>query len=211
MEAAVLDIPEKYRDVCLKKLQPSAKSRLPLDEQAKLYNDLMEHTNEGWAFFAPAGYSKTTCSWGLYKYALAYNFTRIEQLGGGRYEWVVNEGRRQAYYPPCYVYNESVPEWITRIQASWDGEPKPRLTFEKIKKARQDGFKPRVFLSEIDKIKEASEWNLNQIFMLFDAIDKHKGQLVFDSNLSKQQFVDRFGDAIARRVKENCNIREYGF
>lgn len=114
-------------------------------------------------------------------------------------------------YPLCYVYQVSVPEWIARIQASWDGGPKPRLSFDKIKKARQDGFTPRVFLSEIDKIKQASEWNLNQIFMIFDAIDVHRGQLVFDTNLSKRQFVDRFGDAIARRVKENCNIREYGF
>jgi hypothetical protein len=102
---------------------------------------------------------------------------------------------------------------LAKIQASWgdDAAPKPRLSFDKIDKARRDGFVPRVFLEEIDKIKEGSEWNTNMIFTLVNAVDKHKGQLVIDTNLSKRQFMDRFGEAIYRRVKENCNMKEYGF
>ena len=69
---------------------------------------------------------------------------------------------------------------------------------------------PRVFLEEIDKVKP-SEFSINQIFRLFDVIDRNECQLVIDTNLSRQQFMDVFGEPIARRVKENCRIKECGF
>jgi hypothetical protein len=61
-----------------------------------------------------------------------------------------------------------------------------------------------------DKIKP-SEFSINQIFRLFDALDRHQCQLVLDTNLSTAQFTDMFGEPIARRVKENCHVKEYGF
>jgi hypothetical protein len=81
---------------------------------------------------------------------------------------------------------------------------------EKIEEAVRRGFKPRVFLEELDKIKP-SEFAINQIFRIFDALDRHRGQLVIDTNLSKQEFMDIYGEPIARRVKENCRMKEYGF
>jgi hypothetical protein len=207
-------IPAKYRDVRLSQLQPSKLSRLPFEDQVKLYKDVNEKKLEGWAFFAPAGYSKTTVSWGLFKYALLENLQIA--LWTGKSEYVRRgcmEGPRLQNYNPCYVYQESVPEWLEKIQASWGEErvAPPRLNFEQIARAERDGFRPRVFLEEIDKIKEGSEWNTNKIFTLLNAVDKHKGQLVLDTNLSRRQFMDRFGEAIYRRVKENCNMREFGF
>ena len=209
-------IPAKYRDIIPSKLQPSKLSRLPMEDQAKLYADInsKEHRLEGWAFFAPAGYSKTTVSWALFKYAIHQNLKVA--LWTGQMEYVRRgwgDPPRLQHYTPCYVYQESVPEWLEKIQASWgvDGAVPPRLNFEQIGKAERDGFRPRVFLEEIDKIKEGSEWNTNKLFTLLNAIDKHKGQLVLDTNLSRQQFLDRFGEPIYRRVNEDCNIREYGF
>jgi hypothetical protein len=78
---AFREIPAKYRDVRLSKLEPSTKSRLPLEDQRKLYEDVNAHRLEGWAFFAPAGYSKTPVSWGLYKYALFDNLLRAVNTG----------------------------------------------------------------------------------------------------------------------------------
>jgi hypothetical protein len=208
-------VPTKYQDVNPWHIQPSTKSRLPLEDQAKLYKDIQDHPLEGWAFFAPAGYSKTTCSWALYRYALGMNLKRA--IYTGKEEWIRvahMESRPVRYWTPCYIWQTAVPEWLERIQASWDEDSKvtpPALSFDKIEKARRDGFTPRVFLEEIDKIKEGSEWNTNKLFTLINAIDKHKGQLVLDTNLSRRQFMNRFGEAIYRRVKENCNMREFGF
>jgi hypothetical protein len=211
-------IPLKYRDIIPSKLQASTKSNLPLAEQTKLYAEINAKPLEGWAFFAPAGYSKTTCSWAIFKHALLANLKHAIISGQEEFKsrGFMHPGpslRNLRLFTPCYVWHVSVPEWLERIQASWDDPTvaKPALTSEKIEKARKSGFTPRVFLEEIDKIKEGSEWATGKLFNLINEIDKHKGQLVLDSNLSKQQFLARFGEPFCRRVKENCNMREFGF
>ncbi|HEV2399384.1 MAG TPA: hypothetical protein VGS27_20725 [Candidatus Sulfotelmatobacter sp.] len=209
---AVAEIPEKFRWVD-QKIQPNSQSRLPLEEQAKLYKEITskEKRLEGWAFFAPAGYGKTTASWLLYKYAIRENIAHA--LWNGKMEFTGGDSRTVLPYWPCYCWHIVLPEYLQQIQASWNDESvvRPKLIFDKFEKAKQDGFRPRLFLEEIDKIKEGSEWANNTLFTLFNAVDKHKAQLVFDTNLSKQQFMNRFGEPIARRVKENCNVREWGF
>ena len=211
-DAACELIPMKYRGITPSKLEANPKSHLPLAEQTKLYAEINAKPLEGWAFFAPAGFSKTTCSWAIFKHALLANLKRAVITGQEEY---VRPGptRRIRLFTPCYVWHVSVPEWLERIQASWDDPmvEKPALTAEKIEKDRRAGFVPRVFLEEIDKIKEGSEWATGKLFNLLNEIDKHKGQLVLDSNLSKQQFLARFGEPFCRRVKENCNMREFGF
>src|ERR1700693_441103 len=99
-------------------------------------------------FLRTAGYSKTTVSWGLYKYALFDNLQHA--LNTGKSEWL-RVGRFEShgvrYWTPCYVYHEAVPEWIEKIQASWDEESRtapPALSFDKLERARREGFTPRV-------------------------------------------------------------------
>jgi hypothetical protein len=208
---AVAEIPEKFRGVN-EKIQPSTKSRLSLEEQAKLYKEITQDKkwNEGWAFFSPAGYGKTTVSWLLYKYAIRENLQHALWTGQSEHAlfWCRDHG-----YTPCYCWHIVLPEYLAQIQASWtdDTVERPKLIFDKFAKAKEQAFRPRLFLEEIDKIKEGSEWANNILFTLFNAVDKHKAQLVFDTNLSKQQFMNRFGEPITRRVKENCNVREWGF
>jgi hypothetical protein len=212
-DRACQEIPEKYRDIVPSKLQASKLSRLPAEEQTKLYAEINSKPLEGWAFFAPAGYSKSTCSWALYKYALRENLVRASLTGNEEHIYREPGVRQIRYYTPCYVWHISVPEWLEQIQRTYS-DPKaqlPRLDSSKIAKARRDGFTPRVFLEEIDKVKEGSEWVTNKLFNLINEIDAHKGQLVIDSNLSRQQFMLKFGEPFYRRIKENCNMREFGF
>jgi hypothetical protein len=54
------DIPEKYKPVQLTNLKASEKSRLPMIQQTELYDEMRTNSTSGWAFFLPAGYSKTT-------------------------------------------------------------------------------------------------------------------------------------------------------
>jgi hypothetical protein len=209
---AVSMIPEKFRWVD-EKIQPNPKSRLPLEEQRKLYAEITDRIKrlEGWAFFSPAGFGKTTASWLLYKYAIKQNLAHA--LWTGQQEWVVRDAPRSVYVTDCYCWHIVLPEYLQQIQASWtdDSVARPKLIFDKFEKAKQQGFRPRLFVEEIDKIKEGSEWANNIIFTLFNSVDKHQAQLVFDTNLSRQQFMNRFGEPIYRRVKENCNMREWGF
>ena len=203
-------IPEKYRGIIPSKLAPSEKSRLPMEEQAKLYDEIRANPLSGWAFFAPAGYSKTTCSWALHKLAYAENLKKCAALPMGG-EWHIQQPG-EPHWHRCYVWRKSVPDLLAQQFACMDDRkaPKPDVSVEKIEKAVRDKITPRLFLEEIDKIKP-SEYAINQLFRIFDVIDRHKGQLVLDTNLSKKQFMDIFGEPIVRRIKENCIVKEYGF
>jgi hypothetical protein len=213
-EAACDEImPARYRQVNPKTLQPSKLSRLPLEEQAKLYKEINERPLEGWAFFAPAGYSKTTVSWALFKHALRENLLRA--IITGQSENIKRGGMdrpRLLTWTPCYCWHVVVPDWLKQIQQSWnENVAPPVVSSDKMAKARRDGFVPRLFLEEIDKCKEGSEWATNEFFLLLRALDEEKGQLVLDTNLTRQQFLNRFGETAYRRVKQLCNMREYGF
>lgn len=216
------NIPTKYKDFKLETLQPSDKSRLPLDEQRKLYDELREHPLDGYAFFAPAGFSKTVSSTVLYRKAVAENMTKwwktiYTQNDYQAMEWrSAKPGSREWYNPPpdiprIFVWRKSMPELLQQHFDMFEGrDVKPDITIEKIDQGVKKGLTPRVFIEEIDKVKP-SDFSVNQIFRLFNVIDCHQCQLVFDTNLSKRQFMDTFGEAIYRRVKENCRMKEYGF
>jgi len=217
-------IPPKYRGFNLRYLQPSDKSRLSLEEQAALYEELGAHPLDGWAFFAPAGYSKTVCSTVLYREAVFANlmewWTKMYAKDDYQsFEWPKNAGfytgKPEPEVPRIYVWRKSVPDLLQQHFDMFNAEDrenavKPDITAEKIQQGIDKGLTPRVFLEEIDKVKP-SEFSINQIFRLFDVIDRNECQLVIDTNLSRQQFTDVFGEPIARRVKENCHIKEYGF
>lgn len=215
-------VPVKYREFSLETVQPSTKSRLPLEEQAKLYVEMKEHPLEGWAFFAPAGYSKTVSSTVLYRKAVAENMTKwwntiYIKNDYQAFEWRCAEpGSREWYNPPpdiprIFVWRKSMPDLLQQHFDMFEGQDvKPDITAQKIEQGLKKGLTPRVFIEEIDKVKP-SEFSINQIFRLFDVIDRNQCQLVLDTNLSRQQFLDMFGEPIYRRVKENCRMKEYGF
>jgi hypothetical protein len=219
-------IPVKYQGFRLVDLQPNKKSRLPLEEQQKLYDEMREHPLDGWAFFAPAGYSKTVSSTVLYRKAVEANLLKWwnelyikndyqafewRNVSPGSWEW----HHPTPQVPRIYVWRKSVPDLLQQHFDMFNAEDrsevaKPDITAEKIQEGLNKGLTPRVFLEEIDKVKP-SEFSINQIFRLFDVIDRNQCQLVIDTNLSRQQFLDMFGEPIYRRVKENCRMKEYGF
>jgi hypothetical protein len=200
---SMADIPEKYAWVRLAQLKASEMSRLPILQQTALYDELRAKPTSGWAFFSPAGYSKTTCSIALYRRAIVENLHRSWELYSDR-SWLAAQ--------KLHVWRKSVPDLFAQIFARYDDKtaPQPDITVEKIQAAKNEGFTPRVFLEEIDKQK-ITEHTAHQMFRLVDALDRHVCQIVLDSNLSTQQFLDMYGEPIARRIKENCIIKEYGF
>jgi hypothetical protein len=195
-----------------------------------LYDELRANQDSGWAFFAPAGYSKTTCSYALWKNAVFANLRKLWELDPTRCELWSSEfiphpnggynqrGPNKLRVPRIFVWRKSVPDLLQQHfdrMNMGEGEdatfvPKPDISVENIEKAVRAGMKPRVFLEEIDKIKP-SEYAINQLFRIFDALDRHKGQIVLDTNFSKEQFKNVFGEMITRRVKENCIVKEFGF
>jgi len=67
-------IPAKYRFATMKDLKVDTKlSRLPAGIQEQVLAKMRANQLNGYAFFAPAGFSKTTFSYALYERAIAAN------------------------------------------------------------------------------------------------------------------------------------------
>ena len=81
-----------------------------------------------------------------------------------------------------------------------------------ISKAAQKGYRPSLFLEEIDKVSY-TKFKTDCLFELFDAIYENNGQLVFNTNLTPVEFEEQFGckdgPAIIRRIAETSNMYNF--
>lgn len=87
------------------------------------------------------------------------------------------------------------------------GAPMPTVTREKILKAVKLGFRPRLFLEEIDKIK-GTETRFNNLFEIVDTLYEAQGQLVLNTNMTMAEFSAAYGAAFERRIAEMCNVKD---
>ncbi|MDP9159244.1 MAG: hypothetical protein M3O09_03320 [Acidobacteriota bacterium] len=186
------NVPPHDLFVDLATLQPNDKSRLPAERQQKIIVDLRKDPLKSYAFFGPAGTSKTTFSVGLYRIALHYS---------PYHTWRISAKT---------LMDEYVTEATTR--ESNGKPPKPTVNRAKIACAATSGKVPRLFLEEIDKVK-LTEFKINSLFEIFDAMYENQGQLVFNTNMTIAKFGEYFGPetgpAMVRRVGEMCEIYDF--
>lgn len=195
------NVPPHDRFVDLKTLSPSENSQLPLEVQKKLIEGLRNNPDRGYAFFGPAGTSKTTFAVAIYCHVLSKHLRKVGHL------------------TPPSIWRVSVKTLLDEYVAyatgnGLDGKsaPRPMVDRRKISAAAAAGFKPRLFLEEIDKVK-FTEFKENALFELIDAVYENKGQLVFNTNLSPSNFAQLFSSessgAIARRIGEMCEVKDF--
>ena len=79
------------------------------------------------------------------------------------------------------------------------------MTVEKIAHIREYGRTPRLFLEEIDKVKETESRRAN-LFEVLNAMHDYDGQLVVNSNLTPKEFEKQFGDDLAWRIGDMCKV-----
>jgi DNA replication protein DnaC len=200
-------IPPKYREVQLWTLKPSEHSMLPLEQQAALIKQLQAAPNASWAFFGPAGTSKTTFAIALYKQAL---FQDLKQ-----------RFRREDWYDKGFCWRITAKHLLEEIhnydynRERYDEEgnrmsspPVPTVTRDKIIKAAKKGYRPRLFLEEIDKVK-GTETRFNNLFEIVDTLYEQKGQLVLNTNMTLAEFSGTYGAAFERRVAEMCTVKDF--
>jgi hypothetical protein len=196
-------VPKHDQHVFLETLEPSTKSNLSLERQAEVIERIRAEPDASYAFFGPAGTSKTTFSVALLEDALFCNPTACEEgLGDRQYIWRTS----------AKSLADEHHAFTTGKQVNGRYVPEPTVTRRKIVKRSQNGHVPRLFLEEIDKVVY-TEFRANMLFELVDSIYETKGQLVFASNLSLAEFVALFppsvGEPIARRIGETMNVYNF--
>jgi len=198
-------VPLHYRDIRLKDLRPSSVSYMPKEKQAALIQKIKQQPDESWAFFGPIGWSKTTYEVALYRHALQKVLKETWQSSVPQSVWRVSAKQLMDEYHMWVTNRERVDD-----KGNANPAPVPTVTREKIVKAAQAGFVPRLFLAEIDKFK-MSKFKNDSMFEVIDAIYENDGQLVLGSNMTMDELNDpnNFGPHFGRRIMENCNVEDY--
>ena len=195
----ISNVPVHDRGVSLKTLSPSGKSRLHVDYQENVIAHLQKHPADSYAFFGPAGCSKTTYSVALYKDNLLRAVYSGERFGGS-ISSVVRVSAKALMDDFVAAATGSVTKGKVVIQ-------QPALSARKIKQIVSSGRVPRLFLSEIDKVSY-TDFKTNCLFEVIDGLYENEGQLVLDTNVPQDQlsslFVGATGEALMRRICEMC-------
>jgi hypothetical protein len=203
-------LPAHERQVRLRELRVSEKSQLPFHVQEKVIATLQASPDASYAFFGPAGTSKTTYTAALFREAL------WQQI---KARWYQHQDRSSACnwerHPVDGIWRVSAKTLMDEFVAeatskdALDGKPiSPVVNRAKIVSATGSGYRPRLFLEEVDKVKY-TEFKANALFEIIDAIYENEGQLVVNSNLPLARFAGLFdeemGPAIIRRIGELCH------
>jgi hypothetical protein len=200
-------IPAHYQYANLKTLEPSERSMLPLDYQADLLKEMREHPDDSYAFFGPAGTSKTTFSAALYRRALFTDmrerYIKGEPLFTNTACWRVTVKQ---------LTDEAVAFATFREFKDEDGllhrAKEPTVSRRKIVAVKQKGHRPRLFLEEIDKMK-GSEFKQQELFDVLNGLYEADGQLVMNTNMTPEEFSNEFGAAFERRIAEMCRMKDF--
>jgi hypothetical protein len=194
-------VPPRYQGYFLRTLQPTDKVPLSVGRQEEILTMLRAEPEESYAFFGPAGTSKTTYLTALW----AENMWR----------WIQADIKTKWF--PVRMVNakkllDEFTDWAMHrfdaIGPESDVSPvaPPAITREKVESWTKQGIKARLFLEEIDKIGRDTEARKANLFDVVDAVYGHEGQLVLCSNLTPVQFEEQFGSVFARRIGEMCKV-----
>jgi hypothetical protein len=203
VKAWVKTVPPAYRRFLLRTLQPIDGLSISVERQRQVIDYIRANPEQGYAFFGPPQAGKTVMTTALYTEALWNETVRAPQY----------DIKAQKYFP---VWRISVKKLLDE-HTDWSmrrNEPEPdfgpgvqypTVTVEKIAYTRKHGRTPRLFLEELDKVKdtEARQYNL---FEILNAMHDYSGVLVVNSNYTTEEFSKHLGDEYAWRIKESCKI-----
>jgi hypothetical protein len=194
------DVPAHDRHIRFDKLAPSEVSFMPLFLQEKLIRSIKGNPDKNWAMFGPAGWSKTTFCLALWDHAIKEELCKAF-IRCGRNTLLFAE----QYFPVWRVSAKRMLQEISEYE-NYDyseGRPaEPTVTARKIRQATHNGYRPRLFIEEIDKINTLTKPRLNTLFELIQEIYANNGQVCLNSNMSTVVFESEFGPDFFRRVSE---------
>jgi|SRR5271166_2155995 len=202
----VKTVPPAYRKFFLRTLQPKEGLSVSVERQREIIDFIRINPDQGFALFGPPQGGKTVLTSALYTEALwnetvkapHYNLKQTKYFP----IWRLSTKKMLDEHTDWSMHrNDPEPEFGTGI-------PYPTVTVEKIAYVREQQRTPRLFLEEVDKVKETDARRAN-LFEILNAIHDHEGILVVNSNYSMSEFADEFGDDLAWRIRTRCKVIEF--
>jgi hypothetical protein len=171
-------VPTRFRDVSFDTLVPQTA------RQKKIWETMREHPDDSYYLVGAPGTGKTHLSYALYQRAVLSAVRRDPHFGFFPYVWRVTV----SVLLDQHVADATDPE-----------APSPVVTERKVAYAVEKGFRPVLFLDEIDKFP-ASEFKLGRLGQIVDAIYMAKGQIVATANENVEGLTKRWGANVAGTI-----------
>ena len=183
-------IPPAYRWVDLDRLKPYNKTgKAPSTKQQQANIEFLRANPElSYPFLGPPGIGKTVYEIALIDRALRdyslWRFDNPRKTVEG--VWVLNT---REFLDQCQAWATGKDvavtdaDGVTRIQSP----PPPALTKEKIERAKEKDWTPRIFLLELDKFGNATKTRLDHLFTIMDVAQCNEAQMVADTNYKLPQ------------------------
>jgi hypothetical protein len=190
-------MPRYWDAVYLSNLKPSPESKLPLERQAKLLERVRNSPDQGFAIFGPPQFGKTHVTVGLYAKVL--------------YNELMTADMKPSYRVPVRRLTSKTlldQHQAYAMRSHFDEDdlvPTPDVTRESIIRCFENGSKYRLFLEEVDKIKE-TEARRATMFEILDTLHGCMGQFVMTSNLTPEVFAAQMGGDFMHRIKSTAEI-----
>lgn len=205
-------VPPHDRFVKLNELRPHEASELSVERQLEVLAELKSDPGRSYAFFGPAGTSKTTFSVALFRQRLWEWATMLPNPHSLMGVYNLSAQKRIA---ECPIYRVSAKTLLDDfVKESMHEEQNgvrvhPVVNRQRIQEIGKNGA---LFIEEIDKVN-FTKFKTDALFELIDACYENGTQLVFNTNLRFDDFGNRFGaeagPAIVRRVAEMCTIFDF--
>jgi hypothetical protein len=167
-----------------------------------MINLLKMNPDLGYSFFGPPRAGKTVWTMALYGHALWRHITTP-------YE---GASRKEKYLPVWKITTKQMlDEHTVYATTQWEDEVDRRLNQPTITAAKFAYVRnvqrttPRLFLEEIDKVRE-TESRRNNLFEVLDGLKSNEGQLVLNSNLTPEEFAEKFGADLWWRINEMTKV-----
>lgn len=190
-------LPPHDQHIRLDTLAPSPKSCMPEYLQVEKIAEVKANPDKNWCMFGPARWSKSTFSIAMYERAVKIQLEKCFKKFGRN----IIEAIDQGHFPVWWV---SASTLIDATQAyHYDDGPEPVVTVNKVNRAKANGWKPRLFVEEIDKIGTLTKDRMKHLWDIITAVFNNGGQLVFTSNLTPEQFEAEFGSDIYGRAMDD--------
>ena len=177
-------VPKRFRLAGAKgPVTPSSHVQLSIARQEQILKTVYADTSRSYFLSGAPETGKTYILTAIYRKALERATARMFELDNPQPSvWRINAS----------VLLDQHVAWETRHSKPEGSVPCPYLLTSMIHSAVRYGFRPCLFLDEIDKIVK-SEFKLKRLIQLVDAVYEAEGQIVATSNKSVSQLMAEWG------------------
>lgn len=204
-------VPAHFQFVHLRRLEPIELKNLTAAKQRSCIAAMRKNSPDAsYAFFGPNGTAKTTYCVALYRQGLLLNMDSYwrnpKHVQGNIGIWRVSAKQLLEDFHKESMHDKRDNGDVIH----------PVVNREKIEAAKKSGLTPRLFIEEIDKVAY-TQFKVNALFELFDALYENDGQMVFNTNLTFEGFISQFvpfgvetaSEPLSRRIREQFKVMDF--